>query len=145
MKKFALMCGLSLLLSFSPVVAEQWYGIAPADQAEAVAVDTLMADVTGWEDKSLLVSGRITDVCTHRGCWAVFEKNGAMLRVSALDHSFALPADARGEALAHGVLKRVEVSAEHARHLVEDDGADSEVLDQAYEYRLVAEGVFLLP
>lgn len=145
MNKIALMCGLSLLLFFTPVVAEQWYGVAPADPAESVAVDSLMADVSGWENKILLVSGRITDVCTHRGCWAVFEKNGAMLRVKARDHSFALPADARGEALAHGVLKRVEVSADHARHLVEDDGADPEVLEQAYEYRLVAEGVYLRP
>jgi hypothetical protein len=91
-----------------------------------------------------MVSGRITDVCTNRGCWAVFEADGDMLRIKARDHCFAMPSEYRGPAVAHGVLERVEVSPEHARHLVEDDGADPAVLKQEYEYRLIADGVRLL-
>jgi hypothetical protein len=144
MKTIALM-SLGLLLIGGASADEGWFGQQPETSTDAVGVAAIMAAPEDWEERSLMISGRITDVCTNRGCWAVFEDNGEFLRIMARDHSFALPAEARGPALAHGTLKKVEVSAEHARHLVEDDGADPAVLEKNYEYRLVAEGVRLLP
>jgi hypothetical protein len=142
MKQVMLMT--SLLLAMSAWAESEWFGVSPEAEPAAVPVAALMAELETHLDQPLAVSGRITDVCTNRGCWAVFEDNGEMLRIMARDHSFALPAEYRGQAVAHGVLTRVEISPEHARHLVEDDGADPVVLEQQYEYRLLTDGVRLL-
>ena len=140
MKRLMLLAALAAVATTA--LANDWYGEAPAaDESSAVPVAGLMAALEDHLDQALVVSGRITDVCTNRGCWAVFEDNGEMLRIMARDHNFAIPSEARGQAMAHGVLTRVAVSPEHARHLVEDDGADPAILEQSYEYRLVADGV----
>ena len=55
----------------------------------------------------------------------VLEQDGASARVMAKDHGFAVPMDASGTAIAYGVLQEEPISAEHARHLVEDDGAQA--------------------
>ena len=139
---------LTILMMLLPAISlaeSGWFGVAAEEHDEAVKVSDLMAEIQNWEDRSVMVSGRITDVCTHRGCWAVFEDDGEILRIMARDHSFALPAEARGPAVAHGMLERVEISPDHARHLVEDDGADPAVMEQEFEYRLIAEGVHLIP
>jgi hypothetical protein len=142
MRRMLMLAGLALAASVS--AESDWYGVTPEVEPTAMPVAALMAELEAHTDQPLAVSGRITDVCTNRGCWAVFEDNGEMLRIMARDHSFALPAEYRGQAVAHGVLTRVEISPEHARHLVEDDGADPAVLEQEYEYRLLTDGVRLL-
>lgn len=123
----------------------EWFGVAGDEQGETVSVAELMADIHNRENREVMVSGRMTDVCTQRGCWAVFEDNGEILRIMVRDHAFALPAEARGPAVAHGVLEKVDISPDHARHLVEDDGADPALLEQEFEYRLIADGVRLIP
>lgn len=135
----------SLVLGMSVTASEtdSWYGESPDNEAAAVPVDIVMGSPDEWLDRALTVSGRITDVCTNRGCWAVFEAGGEILRIQARDHSFAMPAEYRGEGIAHGVLERVEVSAEHAHHMVDDDGADPALLETGHEYRLIADGVRL--
>jgi hypothetical protein len=133
-----------LMLAMTAWADDAWYGKAAPDESTSVTVAALVGGPEALVDQPLMVTGRITDVCTNRGCWAVFEDNGEILRIMARDHSFAMPAELRGQAVAHGVLERVEISPEHARHLVEDDGADPAVLEQQYEYRLIADGVRLL-
>lgn len=135
---------IGLLLAFAAWAETEWHGETPATDVTPLPVSQVVMDLDGHLDQALTVSGRITDVCTKRGCWAVFEDSGEILRIMARDHSFALPSEFRGLALAHGVLTRVEISPEHARHLVEDDGADPAVLEQEYEYRLITDGVRLL-
>jgi hypothetical protein len=142
MRTMLMLAGLALAASVS--AESDWYGVTPEVEPTAVPVAALMPELEAHLDQPLAVSGRITDVCTNRGCWAVFEDNGEILRIMARDHGFALPAEYRGPAVAHGVLTRVEISPEHARHLVEDDGADPAVLEQEYEYRLLTDGVRLL-
>lgn len=132
-----------LFCSFALAGTADWFGEAGDESAVAMPVSEVMAQVDALDGQTLTVSGRITDVCTNRGCWAVFEDNGEMLRIKVRDHAFAIPEDARGPAIAHGVLERVEVSREHAEHLVEADGADASLLEQDYEYRLITEGVRL--
>lgn len=135
---------LSMMVAGSALAAE-WHGTAPEVDTEPMSVASVVASAETLAGSSLLVSGRVTDVCTNRGCWAVFEDNGEMLRIKVRDHAFALPADARGPAIAHGVLEKVEISPDHANHLVEEDGADPGLLEQTYEYRLITDGVRLNP
>ncbi|WP_376692844.1 DUF4920 domain-containing protein [Wenzhouxiangella sp. EGI_FJ10409] len=133
-------------LFLSPVVvAADWFGQPPGAALEPIGIEEVLADPDQWLEKPVALSGRMTDVCTNKGCWAVFESGGEMLRIVARDHGFAIPEDARGPAVAHGVLERRELSPEAAEHMVEEDGADAALLDDPVEYRLVADGVRLQP
>ena len=109
--------------------AGTWYGVEADQGIEPVPVSRVMSDPEAWLDQSVMVSGRITDICTHRGCWAVLEADGHMLRVQTLDHAFKMPSEARSMARAHGVFERIEV-----------DDEDSE---REFRYRLDARGVYI--
>ncbi len=112
--------------------AGTWYGETGDAAMEPQSVAEVMADPEAWLDQPVMVSGRITDVCTHRGCWAVLEEDGHMLRIQTLDHAFEMPSDARSMARAHGVLERLE-----------DEGGDSADDEPAYRYRLDASGIYI--
>mgnify|MGYP005749880257 CR=1 FL=1 len=114
---------LPLLLLVSPLALAADYG-EPMPEGEAIGIAEAAADpaahTTGQPAK---FSGRITQVCQKKGCWVVLEQDGASARVMAKDHGFEVPKDASGPAVAYGVLQEEPISEEHARHLVEDDGA----------------------
>ncbi len=133
-----------LVLAGSAMAAEEWFGQTPEAEAEPMAVAEVLADSEGMMDQALTVTGRMTDVCTHRGCWAVFEDNGEMLRVKVRDHNFAIPSELRGPAVAHGVLSKVEVSPKYAQRMVDQYGADPIVLERLWELQLIADGVRFL-
>lgn len=133
-----------VLMAGAAAASEQWFGQSPEEAEAPLAVADVLADSDALMDQSLTITGRMTDVCTGRGCWAVFEDNGEMLRVKVRDHNFAIPADLRGPAVAHGVLSKVEVSPAYAQRMVEKYGADPIVLERLYELQLVADGVRFL-
>ncbi len=138
---------IGLLTASSALIAgnSDWLGKAPAKAGEVTHdVAEIASAPERWLDQTVTVSGDITEVCTNRGCWAVFASGGEMLRIIARDHGFALPHDFRGPAIAYGVIKRHELSEDAARHMVEDDGADPKLLADPVEYRLIADGVRLL-
>jgi hypothetical protein len=133
------------VLAVNAIAASDWFGNAPEQAYEALGVAELMADPDARVNQRLAVTGRVTDVCTNRGCWAVIEGGGAMLRIVARDHAFAMPSDLREDVLAHGVFERHEISPEAAEHMVEEDGADAALLADPVSYRLVADGVRVAP
>lgn len=130
---------LLLLLSAAPVLAAD-YG-EPIPEGDAIAIAAAAADPAAHAGQPAKFSGRITQVCQKKGCWVVLEQDGASARVMAKDHGFAVPMDATGEAIAYGVLQEEPISAEHAKHLVEDDGAKAPA-DR--ELRIVATGIRIL-
>jgi hypothetical protein len=140
----SILSGIAVLVSVSVSASEEWFGQSPADETAPVGVADVLADSDALMDQSLTITGRMTDVCTRRGCWAVFEDNGEMLRVKVRDHNFAIPSDLRGPAVAHGVLSKVEISPAYAQRMVDEYGADPIVLERLYELQLVADGVRFL-
>ena len=71
----------------------------------------------------------------------VLEQDGQSARVMAKDHGFAVPKDASGQAVAYGVLEAEPITEEHARHLVEDDGAQAPA---EKELRIVATSIEII-
>jgi hypothetical protein len=128
------------LLSLSPVALAASYG-EPMPEGETTAIDAAAADPAAHAGKPARFSGRITEVCQKKGCWVVLEQDGQSARVMAKDHGFAVPKDASGEAIAYGVLEVEPISEEHARHLVEDDGAKAPA---ERELRIVATAIEIL-
>ena len=128
------------LLSLSPVALAASYG-EPMPEGETTAIAAAAADPAAHAGKPARFSGRITEVCQKKGCWVVLEQDGQSARVMAKDHGFAVPKDASGEAIAYGVLELEPISEEHARHLVEDDGAKAPA---ERELRIVATAIEIL-
>ncbi len=136
MRNFVMM----YLLAFSPLTLAASFG-APLPEGEAVGIAQAAADPAAHAGQAAKFSGRITQVCQKKGCWVVLEQDGQTARVMAKDHAFAVPKDASGSAIAYGVLEVEPISAEHAKHLVEDDGAQAPA---ASELRIVATGIQIL-
>jgi hypothetical protein len=135
MRKFLTIAVLSL--SLSPIVLAKSYG-EPMPAGDSVSIAAAAADPTAHAGKPQRFTGRITQVCQKEGCWVVLEQDGQSARVMAKDHGFAIPKDASGEAIAYGVLQLEPITAEHANHLVEDDGAAAPA---EREVRIVATGI----
>jgi len=128
---------LPLLCLLSPVALAADFG-APMPEGEAVSIAVAAADPSAYAGKEAKFSGRVTEVCQKEGCWLVLEQDGQSARVTVKDHAFAVPADASGPAVAFGVLQEEAISEEHARHLVEEDGAKAPA---PRELRIVATAV----
>lgn len=93
-------------------------------EGNAIGIATAAADPAAYAGEARLFSGRITQVCQKKGCWVVLEQDGRSARVMAKDHGYEVPFDSSGPAVAYGVLQVEPITPEHARHLVEDDGAE---------------------
>ena len=128
-----------LLLGMAPLALAADYG-EPMPEGEAVAIADAAASPADYQGKPAKFSGRITEVCQKKGCWVVLEQDGHSARVMAKDHGFEVPRDASGPAVAYGVLQVEPISEEHARHLVEDDGAKAPAKQ---ELRIVATAISL--
>lgn len=128
------------LCLLSPAAFAANYG-DPMPEGEATPIAAAAADPAAHAGKAGKFTGRITQVCQKKGCWVVLEQDGASARVMAKDHGFAVPMDASGTAVAYGVLQEEPISEEHARHLVEDDGAQPPA---EKELRIVATAITIL-
>jgi hypothetical protein len=129
-----------LLLCATPVALAANYG-EPMPAGEPVAIAAAAADPSAHAAAPAKFSGRITQVCQKKGCWVVLEDEGSSARVMAKDHGFEVPKDASGRAVAYGQLEMEPISEEHARHLVEDDGAAPPA---ERELRIVATAIEIL-
>ena len=114
------------------------YGEAFAD-GPVVPVSEAIAAFDAHAGAPLRFSGRITEVCQAKGCWMMLEDDGRVARVMFGDHAFALPKDASGSAVVHGVLERKALTPEQVDHLSGDSGKG--IAAEPVEYRIVADGV----
>ena len=128
------------LLALSPAALAANFG-EPMPEGQTTEIAAAAADPAAFTGKPARFSGRITEVCQKKGCWVVLEQDGKTARVMAKDHGFAVPKDASGQAVAYGVLELEPISEEHARHLVEDDGAKAPA---ERELRIVATAIQIL-
>jgi len=101
-----------------------------------------------YGDEPVLLRGRLTDLCTKKGCWTVLTDGEARVRVRFRDYGFFLPPDALGaEALVEGVADVRTVSEREARHIAaESRGGRPEAIEGPQrEVGFIASGVRLLP
>lgn len=133
-----LSCLMSLVLC--PVALAGNYG-DPVPLGKPLPLAEAMASDPPAEGR-LLFSGRITEVCQNKGCWAMLEDNGHAVRLTMHQHAFSIPKDYRGRSVVWGQLTRVELSPELAKHLAEDAGRSEP--DALVEYRIDTLGLKLL-
>lgn len=136
-RNLMLSAAVTLLLA-GPALAAQYGASLPAGEATAVSA----ALAAGPSAEPRLFSGRITEVCQKKGCWAMLEHEGQAVRLTMHEHAFFLPKDYRGQARVYGTLSKIELSEQMAKHLAEDAGKSEPVAQ--IEYRIDTLGIELL-
>lgn len=112
---------------------------------------TALAEVVSaperFEERPILLHGRISDVCQRRGCWTILRDGDARVRVRFLDYGFFLPTDATGaEAFVEGVVSVETLSEKVVRHYESEsrEGNPDAVTGPRREVGFVASGVRLV-
>jgi hypothetical protein len=95
---------------------ETFGGKITLDPESSVGVGAAI-DSSALHGTTILVRGRIADVCQNKGCWLVVADGGRQMRVTFKDYAFFVPKGSAGrEVLLEGVVTASEISEEDARH-----------------------------
>ena len=137
-----LMFAPALHASEIPVDAPEFWG-TPLPEGKAQTLDAALASFDPKAEATPgKFEGRIVDVCSKRGCWAMLEVDGHSARVMPREHDFMIPRDVRGEAIVYGTLASVDLSEAREKFAAENPGKDNPI--PAQEYRIEALGVQLI-
>jgi hypothetical protein len=143
-----------LLLSVSAVRAEAEKALPAGDDYGAgltLEETTPLREVVSRPelhvDRTLLVKGRIRDVCQKKGCWMVLTDGESQMRVRFADYGFFVPKDSTGrDAYVEGRAAVEEISEKEARHYEAEasDGDPSRVHGPQRVVSFTATGVRLV-
>jgi len=118
--------------------------------AEVVSLADVIKDPASFAKKTVRVDGFIVRSCKKEGCWAELgaaKDSKTTVRVSMKDHQFFIPLKSAGfKAAAEGYFEVTTLSKEKVKHLIEDDGATFENINEdgtVTEIAFVAFGIVL--
>ena len=123
-------CALALAISagVSLLSAETRLG-KPFTLPQPVPVGELMANPAAHLDKTVQVSGKVTETCERMGCWMNLAdpKSNRRVRIKVNDGELVFPKSAVGKmAVAEGKMVKLELTREQAvsaaRHEAEEQG-----------------------
>jgi hypothetical protein len=125
--------------------ATKTYGKAPTVK-EPVTITTVKAEPAKYKDQTVLISGRVVDVCRHAGCWVEVEApDSSRIICKSLDESISFPKDVVGrmiqvqgkvmyDAKAPGAQTKTEGGEAHAcpapQVLISIEGATVAAMDE---------------
>lgn len=79
---------------------------APIELERVTSVDDVVRHAERFENRTILVSGRVSDVCQKKGCWTVLRGESESIRIRFADYAFFVPKDSQGRlAYAEGVVE----------------------------------------
>lgn len=140
---------LTALFCSTPAVADgEWthYGNPfTVTDTPVTSVDFLAAPEK-YDGKTLMVEGRIADVCQKAGCWLVLAEGDKSIRVRTKAHKFLVAKDATGQtARIEGVVKSTKVDAKKVAHY-ESESINKEIIPEKQAkselvFELIASGV----
>jgi hypothetical protein len=99
-----------------------------AASRQTVSAIEVLGNIDKYDGKVLRVSGKIAEVCAHKGCWIRLAGPGGgetlFVKFTCPVSGRLVPMEAVGrEAIVHGTLQVAEISEAEARHYKEDGGA----------------------
>src|SRR4051794_23539519 len=85
-------------------------------QKKSVAIAALLDSPADYLNKTVLVKGKITEVCQMMGCWMnLADENGRMVRIKVEDGDIEFPKDSAGKtAMAEGKFTKTELTRDQA-------------------------------
>ena len=97
------------------------YGGAPTLSGEPLALDRALEEAN--VGRTLVVTGRVAEVCKMKGCWMVLTDDRETVRITFKDYAFFVPRDLAGQTVvAEGVLSRKTLTKDEAEHLASESG-----------------------
>jgi hypothetical protein len=127
------------------LVAPLEFGTPLADR-DPTSIGEILRDPERFAGQTVMLRGRITDVCQKKGCWTVITDDRDAIRVRVQDYGFFLPKDSIGmEAWAQGTVSVRSLSEKEARHYASEsrDGDPSRIEGSQREVGFTATGVRL--
>jgi hypothetical protein len=136
-------------LKVEKVAQGKSYGKELSD-SDVVPISKILAEPQAYVGKTVKVQGRILDVCKKRGCWMELasDEEFQSIRFKVEDGVIVFPLEAKGhEAIAEGVLERIELSMEQTmamhEHVCKEEGIEfdpSKVEGPMVIYRIAGQG-----
>jgi len=114
---------------------------------ESLAAADLLANPAGFDGKTVLVEGRVADVCSKMGCWMVVAHEGQTMRVRMKDHAFFVDKQGKGnDCRIEGVVVAKEVDPATVAHFESESRETDKMPEKGLAagtriYELVASGV----
>lgn len=122
---------------------------APLGKSKKVSLAKVMEKPGKYAEKTVRVEGVIVRSCKMEGCWMELApaQDAKSVRVKFKDHGFFIPLNAAGaRAKAEGVFSVKTLSKDEVDHLVNDDGAKFDKINEdgtVTEISFLASGVEL--
>ena len=98
---------------------------------EKTKISDIIDNPEAYLDKTVLVEGKVLDVCPMAGCWIELSSNreGQKIKVKVEDDEIVFPQEAKGKtALVEGKVYKIKLSKEEAinyyEHQAEEKGED---------------------
>jgi hypothetical protein len=101
--------------------------------AKKVSLAKVLANPSKYAGQSVRVEGVIVRSCKMEGCWMELapKQDAKSVRVKMKDHAFFIPLESAGaNAKAEGVFTVKTLTKEEVKHMVEEDGAKFENVNQ---------------
>ena len=101
-------------------------------KAKKVSLAKVLENPSKYAGQTVRVEGVIVRSCKMEGCWMELApaKDAKSIRVKMKDHAFFIPLDSAGaKAKAEGVFTVKTLSKEQVKHMIEEDGAKFEKIN----------------
>ncbi len=103
------------------------FGEALTEGMERTPIETILSDPDAWTGKRVQISGEISGVCAHQGCWIdITSESDSTLRVKVDDGVIVFPQESMGRlAVAEGEVEILEMDRDKyeawLRHVAEEE------------------------
>ena len=143
---FPMFCLLSLCL-WAKDASVRTFG-KPLSIKKAVSLQEALQQPGKYQNRKVLLEGKITDVCQMKGCWLMLSDGERAIRIKFENYSFFVPKDSRGKKVrAEGRLIQETLSEDMARHYAAEQSTKSDPSEIKGPQRVVtfeAAGVTIL-
>jgi hypothetical protein len=144
-----MLLSIGAMAQIKPAAKGVTYG-AKTTKKGAVDVTALKLQLEAASNFTGKVKGKITSVCTVKGCWMKLKQdNGEDIRITFKDYGFFMPQDIVGrEVVLDGVASVKETSVADLQHYAKDAGKSAEdiakITQPKKEIEFTAKGVLVL-
>ena len=98
-------------------------------EAPVTSVD-LLADPAKYAGETIMVEGRVADVCQKAGCWLVMAENDKSIRIRTKAHKFLVAKDGTGKvAKIEGTVRSHKVDPKRVAHY-ESESVNKEIIPE---------------
>ncbi len=123
------------------------YGADITAGSSVIKVEDIFADLKGYEGKTVVVEGAMSELCRSGGCWTIITDGKNYIRALTL-HKFIMPKDmdiTNKRAVIEGEFATKEITEEQAKHFAEESGKDPNAITGPQTmYRIKATGIKIL-